>query len=65
MGTTKDLDTQTDQFQIEGADQLFHNLLFIADKFRNQPEIVTDFFDESIVVSGSGDDTPEEPPPGP
>ena len=65
MGTTKDLDTQTDQFQIEGADQLFHNLLFIADNFRNQPEIVTDFFDESIVASGSGDAPPEEPPPSP
>ena len=65
MGTTKDLDTQTDQFQVEGADQLFHNLLFIADNFRNQPEIVTDFFDESFIASGSGDDAPEEPPPSP
>lgn len=65
IGTTKDLDTQTDQFQIEGADQLFHNLLLIVDNFRNQPERVRDFFDESIVASGSGDDTPEDPPPSP
>lgn len=62
IGTTKDLDTQTDQFQIEGADQLFHNLLFIADNFRNQPDMVRDFFDESIVAPSSGDDAPEEPP---
>jgi len=52
IGETKDLDTQTDQFQIEGADQLFHNVLFIADNFRNQPEIVTDFFDESFISTG-------------
>ena len=56
IGETKDLDTQTDQFQIDGADQLFHNLLFIADNFRNQPEIVTDFFDESFISSGGGEE---------
>ena len=36
---------------------------FIGDRRYGQ-DMVRDFFDESIVASGSGD-APEEPPPGP
>lgn len=63
IGTTKDLNTDTDAFQLQGADQLFHNLLFIADMFRNQPDIVSDFFDESFVGDAGGVDGTDTPPP--
>lgn len=53
----------TDRETAEAAwdDQLFHNLLMIARENRNKPDRVNDFFDQSIIRSGSKDAAEEGP----
>jgi hypothetical protein len=45
------------------ANQLFENLLLIAQNNQNNPNVIDSFFDQSIVNSNSDSDTEEETPP--
>jgi hypothetical protein len=56
IGETESGRTVRESAEYEWADQVFNNLLTIANQFRNQPDMMDDFFNQSILRS-----TPNQP----